>query len=235
MAVLVIGLFLLTFFSNKEKPKEEIVSVTIKNNYLLQASDYIRFAHLDNISALENITLPIVKDRIEKHPYIQKIEVELSDAKNISIYIEEKKIKALLQKENETFFITDKFEILPVFANTNLLEIPLITNSKNLKELKIKEKYCNNDIKEAFMIIDAFKYLDFDLYKSLNLVNLRSGGDILLGFNCFNAPVIFGKGDDARKTVYLESLYKNFNNQLDSLNYIDLRYSKFIYIGKMNG
>ncbi len=236
MAVLVIGLTLVTIFGNKEKGKEEIKSVSIKNNSLYQEVDYLKYAWLDKSALLQNVTLPIIKDRIEKHPYVQKAEVKFADAKNIVVYVEEKKIKALLQKDGEAFFITDRFEVLPVFANTNLFEIPLIMNSRDLQNLKIKETYCSSDIKEAFRIIDGVKYLNFDLYKSLNLINLRSGGDILLGFNCFKAPVIFGKGDEARKLVYLESLYKNFNNQLsDSINYIDLRYSKFIYMGKMNG
>jgi Cell division septal protein len=236
LVVLIVGLSFLTFYSNKEKPKEYISSVSIKNYNLLSENDYLRFARLDNELTMSYVTLPILKDRIEKHPYINKADIELTDSKKAQIYVEEKKIKALIQKDNDAYYITDKYEILPVFANTNLMDIPLITNVKTLENFEVKEIYCNDEIKEAFRIIDGLKHLDYDLYKSLNQINLRGGSDILLNFNCFNAPVIFGKGDDARKTVYLESLFKNYNNQLlDSINYIDLRYSKLIFVGKMNG
>jgi cell division protein FtsQ len=236
MTVLVAGLVVLTVAGNKETGKEEIASVMVKNGSMLQEADYLKYAFLDKKAGLAHVTLPIIKDRIEKHPYIKKADVEFTESRKVKVSVEEKTIKALIQKDNETFFITDKYEILPVYPNTNLSEVPLITNLRDLQGVRVKEKYYNNEISEAFRIINGFKYIDNDLYKSLSTIDLKNGGDIVLGFNCFNGPVIFGKGDDARKIVYLESLYKNFNNQIsDSLNYIDLRYSKFIYIGKMNG
>jgi len=233
---LVLCLALLTFFGNKEKPKVTIASVSIQGYYLLPEAEYLKFARLDNPASLAAIDLPILKDRIEKHPYIKKAEIELSDEKNVKVYIEERKIKAMLQKNDEAYLITDKYEILPVFAYANISEMPLIINSKDMKNLKVRDKYYSDDIREAFKIMDGFKYIDNDLFKSLTQIDLNNGSDILLNFNCFNSSVIFGKGEDARKIVYLESLYKNYNNQLaDSLNYIDLRYSKLIFMGKSNG
>jgi cell division septal protein FtsQ len=236
MLALVIGLTFLTFFGNKEKRKEVISSVSIKNFYMLSESDYLKFAKLDPSSSMANLTLPIIKDRIEKHPYVLRSEVELTAGNKVNIIVYEKKINAIVQKGAETYFITNKYEALPIFANTNLMNVPLITFPKGAENIKALCKYNDDSMKEAFRIIDGIKNIDYDLYKGLEQINLRNGADIVLSFNCFNAPVIFGRGDDARKVVYLESLFKNYNNQqLDSINYIDLRYSKLIYVGKMNG
>ena len=63
---------------------------------------------------------------------------------------------------------------------------------------------------------------------------MRNGKDILLQFSQFEATVILGRNNEIEKVMYLEKLVQKFDQTHinNVLNYIDLRYSKFIYLRK---
>ena len=76
---------------------------------------------------------------------------------------------------------------------------------------------------------------DENIYKNLDEVNLRYGRDIILTFNGLDCSVIFGRGNEAKKIIYLHALWKKLNgknNLFKESEYIDLRYRDKIFIGK---
>ena len=90
------------------------------------------------------------------------------------------------------------------------------------------------DLVEAFKIIDAANYVDVDLSKNLSEIDLKDGGDILLSFAGMKAPVIFGRGEEAEKIVYLDALWKretDANKFINESRYIDLRFNHAVYLG----
>jgi hypothetical protein len=56
----------------------------------------------------------------------------------------------------------------------------------------------------------------------------------LLQFSQIEAAVVLGRNNEIEKVMYLEKLVQKFDQTHinNVLNYIDLRYSKYIYLGK---
>ncbi|MFO7447472.1 MAG: cell division protein FtsQ/DivIB [Ignavibacteriaceae bacterium] len=233
--VLSLGILYLTFFVVGKTNKGGIGMIEITGNNLLSENDYISFSRLDDISRYEKLTLPVIKDRFEKHPYIERADVELKDYNRAKVVLTEKKIMAVVLSGTEPFFISENFQVLPLFASTKFVDLPVISNVAGGEKLKPLAEFKNNDMLQAFRIIDAARYTNVNINKKLSEINLRNGGDVLLSFSGVKAPVIFGRGEEAKKMVYLEIMWEGFiegNNLLtEESDYIDLRFANEVYVG----
>jgi cell division septal protein FtsQ len=225
-----------------KKPVPEEIS--IEGNKLLSEEDYLVFTKLTQNKNYARYTEAVVKDRFEKHPYIERADVELSGQKILKVNAVEKDIKAIIIIDSEPCLISKDYQVLPLFTSINDLDVPLITNIKmneNVKQLSIIN---NDDLTQAFRIIDAFGALqDQEILKNLSEINLnsRSGltfnNEIVLSFTGINSQVIFGKGDEARKAVAFEALWKSNNTDefnFDSSSYVDLRFTGKVYFAGIN-
>ncbi len=234
-AVILISILYLSLFKYNEKGKEEIKMINIQGNNLLSKDIYLRFSDLDEKSVYDDLTLNIIKKRIEEHPYIEKAEVKSDGRGNVYIKIREKEIYAVLLNNGEPFFLTNNFELLKIYEYTNYSDIPVISNIRVSEKLNAAKVLRNEDIIEAFRIIDAAKITDIDLAKKLSEINLKYGGEVVLTFSGVNYPIIFGRGNESKKMIYLSLIWERinkFNNDLKNTEYIDLRFANEAYIGK---
>lgn len=234
-AVIIISILYLSLFKYNEKGKEEIKMINIQGNNLLSKDIYLRFSDLDEKSVYDDFTLNIIKKRIEEHPYIEKAEVKSDGRGNVDIKIREKEIYAVLLNNGEPFFLTNNFELLKIYEYTNYSDIPVISNIRVSEKLNAAKVLRNEDIIEAFRIIDAAKITDIDLAKKLSEINLKYGGEVVLTFSGVNYPIIFGRGNESKKMIYLSLIWERinkFNNDLKNTEYIDLRFANEAYIGK---
>ena len=53
--------------------------------------DYLHFTKLDKDSSLSGLTLRVIKDRFEKHPYVEFADVEFENNNIVSVEITERK------------------------------------------------------------------------------------------------------------------------------------------------
>lgn len=234
-AVIIISILYLSLFKYNEKGKEEIKMINIKGNNLLSKEIYLRFADLDEKSVYDDLTLNKIKKQIEEHPYIEKAEVKSDGRGNVDIKIREKEIYAVLLNNGEPFFLTNNFELLKIYEYTNYSDIPVISNIRVSEKLNAAKVLRNEDIIEAFRIIDAAKITDIELAKKLSEINLKYGGEVVLTFSGVNYPIIFGRGNESKKMIYLSLIWERinkFNNDLKNTEYIDLRFANEAYIGK---
>ncbi len=234
-ALIIISILYLSLFKYNEKGKEEIKMINIQGNNLLSKDIYLRFSDLDEKSVYDDLTLNIIKKRIEEHPYIEKAEVKSDGRGNVDIKIREKEIYAVLLNNGEPFFLTNNFELLKIYEYTNYSDIPVISNIRVSEKLNAAKVLRNEDIIEAFKIIDAAKITDIDLAKKLSEINLKYGGEVVLTFSGVNYPIIFGRGNESKKMIYLSLIWERINklnNDLKNTEYIDLRFANEAYIGK---
>lgn len=233
--VIIISILYLSLFKYNEKGKEEIKMIKIQGNNLLSKDIYLRFADLDEKSVYDDLTLNKIKKQIEEHPYIEKAEVKSDGRGNVDIKIREKEIYAVLLNNGEPFFLTNNFELLKIYEYTNYSDIPVISNIRVSEKLTAAKVLRNEDIIEAFRIIDAAKITDIELAKKLSEINLKYGGEVVLTFSGVNYPIIFGRGNESKKMIYLSLIWERinkFNNDLKNTEYIDLRFANEAYIGK---
>ncbi len=232
--ILISALFYLIFFSHKKANKGEIKMIKISGNNLLPSLDYLKFAKLENSSNYVKLTLADIRTRIEKHPYVQKADVAYEGNNEVKIYLKEKVIEAVIIIDGEPHFITEDFQILPMLPDIKMLDMPVISNPLLNEKVGQLSYIRTDDITEAFKIIDAAKLTNVNMYRKLSEINLRNGGDIILTFSGIKPPILFGKGEDAEKMVYLDTIWDGMilgNDLVNNSEYIDLRFSNEIFVG----
>ncbi|MHB8578439.1 MAG: cell division protein FtsQ/DivIB [Ignavibacteriaceae bacterium] len=209
--------------------------IEVSGNKLLSESDYLKFAKLNELSIYSGLTLPAIKERFEKHPYLDNVDVEYAGNGLVKVFVTERIIMAVIINNGEPYFITENFQILPMLNDTKYVDLPVISNANVQNKITALFYQKSDDIIEAFKIIEAAKLSSVELSKKLSEIDLRNGGEIILSFSGIKSPVIFGKGDDAKKMIYLENMMDgmvNGNNFVESSNYIDLRFANEIFLGK---
>ena len=233
--LLVASLIYLTVFSYNKRGKEEIRMITITGNNLLPEKSYLEFTQLNEQISYSDLTLHGIKNRFEKHPYIIRAEVKSDGRGSVEVFLKEKIIYAMVVGNSDPYFITADFQVIPIFPNTRFSDLPVISNVKFREKLNVMNFVKDEDVVQAFKIIDAAKTTDLEISRKLAEINLRNGGDVILTFSGINAPVIFGRGNEAKKMLYLNILWERMKEQkpfFENTEYLDLRFSNEVYIGK---
>jgi cell division septal protein FtsQ len=234
LSLIVVFTVYLSLFTYSKKGKEEIKMINIYGNNLLSKEIYMRFADMDQSSVYDDLNLNTIKRRIEEHPYVAKAEVKSDGRGNVEVRIKEKDIYAVLLSSSEPYFLTNDFELLKIHEFTTYKDIPVISNFRLSEKLVPSKTYKNDDIVSAFRIIDAAKITDLEVSKKLSEINLKHGGDVVLTFSGVNYPVVFGRGNESKKMIYLSLVWERINNlkaSYQNTEYIDLRFNNEAYIG----
>lgn len=221
------------FSANVQENKISVIELS-GNNYLSR-EQYIKFSKLNNISDYKFLSLAVIKDRLEKHPYVLKADVEHKGNGEVSVEIVEKKFKALVLSGNDQYLITESFQLSPVMPLTRNIDLPVISNPLMSKKIKRFEAFRTPETITAFKIIDAALLVNNDLYGAISEINLRNGHDIILTLSGCDFPIVFGRREEARKIVYLNSIWSKISSNKATadqfISYIDLRFEKLIYVG----
>jgi len=234
LSAIVVSILYLSLFKYTEKGKEEIKMINIRGNNLLSSEIYMRFADIDQSSVYDDLSLNLIKKRIEEHPYVAKAEVKSDGIGNVDVKIVEKDIYAVLLSRTEPYFLTNDFELLKIHQYTTYTDIPVISNFRVSEKLSPSKIYKTEDIVEACRIIDAAKITDIELASKLSEINLKNGGDVVLTFSGVSYPVVFGRGSESKKMIYLSLVWERINNlkaSYQNTEYIDIRFANEAYIG----
>lgn len=230
----VIVILAITSITLDNKDQNSIKVIELDGNIHLPKDEYYRFANLEDETLFETFTPAIVKDRLEKHPYIEQVDAILIENR-LAINIKEKNFEALIMHDDQECLVTESNIKIPKLPLSENIDYPIISNP--LYENKLEEfqsVLSNSDIVIGLKIVSTLKLINPDLYENLSEIDLRKGRDIVLQFSQFNFPIVIGRNNEIDKIMYLEQLVQNLDNKLllNGLDYIDLRYSEHIYLGR---
>jgi cell division septal protein FtsQ len=219
----------------KKQEGKQIKSINLYGNHLLPQDSYLSFAMLNEARNSSEITLMILKARLEKHPFVNSAEVELSEFNNAKVNIHEKNPVAILIANDQTFLLSDELQLLPLFSNIKLIDLPIINNPKYVNQYRVLKYVQHTEIIEAYNILSAIKNLNEEMFKNLSEINLNSVDDITLTFSGIRPLIKFGRNEIPKKVLSLNSIWveiKDESNELSQSDYVDLRFTNQIYFGK---
>lgn len=211
-----------------------IKTISLEGNGHLSKEQYLSYANLLDKNSFANLPLQMIKDRIEKHPYVKNADVRYDGNGHVSIVITEKNFDSILLNEDTQYILTDNLQVLPVLPLTRKIDYPIISNPAFYGKVNVLSSMKDNlDILTASKMITAVKLVNPELYDSLSTIDLAYGGDIKVYLTSVNYPVEIGRGSEIRKMVYLNNLWnylkgKEINQYMD---YVDLRFGGHVYLG----
>jgi len=225
-------IFYLGFDVRNEKPYE-ITLVELNGCSYLPTENYFKYAKLDNKDTYPELTLPTIKSRFEKHPYIKKADVIYSGNGKVEVYLKEKSFKALIFAGKNEVIVTEDFELLPVLKYTQHLSLPIITLSDSNKLKPFEFVKSDKQLLPAYEILDAVKIINPKLYDNLSEIDLSNKTNIGLYFTFADYPVKVSRGSEIENVYVFNHLWKLLDgNELNQyLKYIDLRYKGKIFLG----
>lgn len=231
---MLLGVLYFSVISGEENAGK-IDKILLTGNRILSREFYLKFSKLNDISAYKFLSLAVIKDRLEKHPYISRADVKFSGNHEVSVEITEKKFKAIVLSGSDQYLITEDFQLAPVMPFTRNIDLPVISNPSMITKHKRWEKFRNSETITAFRIIDAARLVNQDLCNGLSEINMRDGHDIVLSLRNFLFPIVIGRGDEVRKLIYLNSIWTKLDSNKNAagnlISYIDLRFDKLVYVG----
>ena len=211
----------------------ELNKIEISGNVYQSSDQYFNFANLKQCIE-QNLPVQIIRDRLEKHPYVQSAEITLEGEGVISTKIIEKKFKAIILSKNKQYYLTDDLETLPIIGKIQRTDYPLVSNIKLGEGKGLAGAIRGSaELRNAVKILDAMNFVNPQMFNQISEVDLCYGKNIVLYFNSLPYPVVFGKSNGANKVVYLNKLWNQLNRKKmgPMINYIDLSFSEKVYIG----
>lgn len=228
-------LLLVALMPVKQQVGTQVKSINLSGNHLLPQGSYLSFAKLDDTQNSIEIPLSILKDRLEKHPFVSSADVEVSKFNNAKVHLYEKNLIAVLIVDDQPFLLSDELQMLPLFQNTKFIDLPIINNPKYAKQDNVLDFLKSEDIIEASQILCAIKFTNQEMVKNLSEINLNRGEDITLIFSGIHPIIKIGRNDIPKKILSLNSIWidlKDIESDLSQSDYVDLRLANQIYIGK---
>jgi cell division protein FtsQ len=230
----IVGIISFLAFSLEGSEINNISKIRIIGNKYLDESNYLKFAKLENIEYLSDLSISLIKDRIGKHPYVENCDVLIIERGIAEVTIYEKKMDAIVLNNNKQFIITDRAEIIPLVTSTMNLNLPVIIyNTKSEKVKSFVNATNDNKLFSALKIISTAELYDNDLYRNISEINLNNKDHISIYLSQLSSPIYFGKDNEIETTVFLSKIYKQMqkNEIKDYLNYVDLRFNELVYLG----
>ena len=232
--IVIVGTLFVTSISVDNEEHTSIKFIELEGNIHLPKDEYFRFANMNDESLYEALTPAIVKDRLEKHPYVQQVDAIMNENK-LSLTIKEKKFESLLMFNDKEYLITEDNIKIPKLPLSERIDYPIISNPLEADSIgEFQSVLTNSDIVIGLKIISTLKLINPDLYENLSEIDLRKGKDIVIQFSQFNFPIVIGRNKEVEKIIHLEQLVQSLDKKLllNGLEYIDLRYAEHIFLGK---
>ena len=234
--IILLCLLALVFYLSMEVDNvdsDPILVIELDGNIHLPKNVYLEYARLDDRTIYPELNKSIIRDRIQKHPYVSKVEMSQRGS-NLHVKITEKQFEAILMVNDTQYLITDNSILLPVLEYTEKIDYPIISDPKLSGNLEVLNSIkSEDDIITGLKILTSVKLLNPDLYENLSEVNLRDGKDIVIYLSNSEYPVVIGRNNEIRKVVNFTNLWNYIKGKKvdEIIDYIDLRYKNKIFLG----
>lgn len=231
--MVIISVILLLAFTLESSELNNITKISISGNRFLDSDQYLEFSQLNNLEEQIDLSISLIRDRLEKHPYIENVDVVFTERGIAEIKVFEKTIDAILLSSGSQFLISENSEILPFISSTQNIDLPVIVNGANEQIDNFSSALKNKKILCALKIISTAKLYDSNLYDHISEINLAGKDNISIHLTNIDSPVYIGMNHEIEKTVFLSKVFKQINrSELSNyIDYIDLRYNEFVYLG----
>jgi len=154
----VVFIVYLAILAKKYDPKYRVENLVIVNNNIIPTDVLLEFIQVKDKESLKELNAEMILDRIEKYPYVNRVEGIFIDTITYQVKIEEVEPFFVAVTNLGNFIVTKEKKILPEDTRLKIIDLPVLTISKQLHLDKI------NFLDESFSL--AYKSFE-NIYKSI--------------------------------------------------------------------
>ena len=233
-------------FANKWRNNVNFDDITIEGNYTISRGEVLATAHLreDSSVNIEELDIPMIQDRISRHPEIKKVFVSKEPPAELKIEIVEKRPIAILNTGGDLKLVDDELEIFPFKNHDKIFDLPVISGIKTGQNVKVFNNLYKNDLRiAAYLILNSYKESK-TLYSLLSEINLSDTSKIIVYSSEKSIPFYFPRSENGniadpeyQKLLWNKLIvFKEFANRMLSREeaneyaYVDLRFSNQVVV-----
>ena len=226
VSVLVVCALATIVGANAWKTNLQVRRVAVDGTRLVDRNEVLQLAQIADGTPLYRADLTAIQRNVLSHHYVKDVTVERDLPGTIRITVLERTPIALVAR-NETVYLDEDGVVLPRTVARPLFDLPVISGVPGSLTMPLGARMTTADIGEALTILAAARLLGREVSHNISEIRLRDGGDLVLFTAEGGIPVIFGRGDAARKLVLFESFWNAAVRARgpQHLQYVDLRYA----------
>lgn len=231
LVLLVIGVAAASLRANLWKNDLRVREITVEGNTIVGADEIRMLANISPGVPLYGVDLYAVRQRIEANSFIRSASVNRDVPERISITVEER-IPVATIAAGELLHCDEEGVILPSVLSTNVFDLPVITGIRKPQAAEAGSRASNPDVRSALAILLMARRVSDESYRRISEVSVGGDGEFMLYTAESGVPVLFGRGDDARKLVKLDAFWREFmeHHGADELAYVDLRFDDQVVV-----
>lgn len=212
--------------ADKLLPEKKVINVTIKGANYLSEKDYLEYAYLNYPEFYDFLNLKVVKDRLEKHPYIKNATARIDKNGNIIAEIIERNFIGEIKIGKASYLIDDEKRLHKKIKDSKEFKFPLVygLESEGLKDQK--------EVDIIYRILMASKILGESFYKDISKIDFISENRIEISLKKLEASAYISfvySYEDSLFNLYV--FWKEFRKTENSkISYVDARYRNKIFL-----
>lgn len=212
-----------------------VKQISVEGISVISKDEIVRLMNLPPNMPMYDVDLTAVQKNILSNSFVKSVVIQRDAPATIRVLVEERKPAAILNAQ-ELYYLASDGTVLPYIASTETYDIPVISGLDSLTGIKTGRMLHNAEVVEALEIINAAQQTDGNMFHAISEIRLRKGRDLVMYSFETGIPIIFGKGDAAKKMVKLDAFWQQFirNNETADIQYIDIRFEDQVIVSQKN-
>jgi cell division protein FtsQ len=235
MIPLMAGMIALSILSWEWRDGLKFQHIVVDGARFLPVQQIFTLAAVPPASELYAIDLYAVRSRLLTQPFVKSAVLNRQYPGTLHVELVER-VPIAAVNAGQLWYVDEEGTILPYLQAPVRLDLPVISGCGSLQALHPGERAGNQLLSEAIVLLQTAQAIDSSMYHFLSEVNMNDGKDIILYSTDVGVPIIFGRGDAAKKLVRLQAFWGEFvkTNNAARLRYVDLRFDDQVVVKWLN-
>lgn len=241
----VYGFFALLFFvavaawfgAVRWKEHLTLSGIIVDGESVVTKEEIVKLAQITSQTKLYDIDLAAVQQRIQANHFIKNVEVTRDAPSTIRISVEERTPLAFLSVagNGELVFLDEEGYVLPHALGRAMFDFPVISGVDSEAVITVGQRLRQSDILAALDVLECARRIGSEVFHSISEVRIRTGHDMVLYSTDAGVPILFGRGNVAKKLVTLNAFWKKFLTEQspEEIRYIDLRFEDQVIVSSL--
>jgi len=214
-----------------------VSGIIVEGEHIVTKEEVVALAHVSLKTKMYDIDLLSIKKNIQQNHFVKNVVVTRDAPATIRISVEERTPIALLSLPGKAdmLYVDEEGYVLPHVSSLAIFDLPVISGIDSLADVTVGQRTTHADVLAALEALETAQRVGSELFRLVSEVRIHSGHDMVLYSADTGVPIIFGRGEAAKKMVKLDAFWKKFIAEQGSqdIRYIDIRFDDQVIVSSV--